>query len=317
VKTLCILALAVLAGGCFDSLITNPCASGYELDHGACVSRLAAVDAGVDGGDGGPPLPPDDAGDAGIPPDALVCTPPELACGGVCIDVSSDPDNCGACNHVCASGICTLGHCEGELSGHIVAIGHDYRAHHAAMRRVLGNAVGLAVGADLAVGVFRGTAAASSHAGTQLALTQAMTALGRTWHPVTLAAASNEALAGIDVMLVEAQRGDEAAAAAVGATWAAPIEGLLQRGGVVVVLEGADGVSFAFAGATGALVLEPTGAPVEVTGLPALIVAGSDAVAQGVVSPYAAESTSVAWSLADGVVIATPGGPLAVHQTRF
>ncbi len=45
--------------------------------------------------------PPPDAG----PPDALVCVDPNMDCGtGVCIDTSTDPQNCGACNHACQGG---------------------------------------------------------------------------------------------------------------------------------------------------------------------------------------------------------------------
>ena len=45
--------------------------------------------------------PPPDAG----PPDALVCVDPQMDCGtGVCVDTSSDEQNCGACNKVCQGG---------------------------------------------------------------------------------------------------------------------------------------------------------------------------------------------------------------------
>jgi hypothetical protein len=43
---------------------------------------------------------PPDAG----PPDALVCTLPEMNCGDICIDTSSDELNCGGCDMPCQAG---------------------------------------------------------------------------------------------------------------------------------------------------------------------------------------------------------------------
>jgi hypothetical protein len=50
-----------------------------------------------------------------------VCTAPEVACGQICADVDSDPNNCGGCGvscvipaagAACAAGKCTLGACD-------------------------------------------------------------------------------------------------------------------------------------------------------------------------------------------------------------
>jgi hypothetical protein len=40
------------------------------------------------------------------------CAAGYTQCGLVCVDISNDPENCGGCGNVCASGICTDGKCE-------------------------------------------------------------------------------------------------------------------------------------------------------------------------------------------------------------
>lgn len=313
-----LIVLVALVAGCFDSIVNNPCASGYRLVAGQCRAS-DAPDAGTAHDDGGA-SPDSDAGstitttDAGAGADALVCTLPEIVCDGACIDVSSDPDNCGACDRVCASGICQLGHCVGELSGHIVTIGHDYRSHNAAMARVLGNAVALAGPHDVGVARWGGTAATTAVSGTTAALTQAMISIGRPWHVVALAPSPSAiALDGIDVLVVDAQTGDADAARTSALPWASTIDGFLQRGGVVVVLEGANGVSHRFADGAG---LYTIAAPLDSTGMPALVADASDAVVQQVVSPYLADTTSVVFPGVTGVIV-TPSGSLVLHETRY
>src|SRR5262245_21767397 len=65
------------------------------LIGGACATATREFGAGGEGGSGG-------AGGGG---DAGVTCPPNLAdCGGVCVDRTSDPANCGACAKACAEG---------------------------------------------------------------------------------------------------------------------------------------------------------------------------------------------------------------------
>jgi Cys-rich repeat protein len=45
-------------------------------------------------------------------PDGGVCGAPTVNCGNVCVDITSDPANCGACSARCASGICSNGVCQ-------------------------------------------------------------------------------------------------------------------------------------------------------------------------------------------------------------
>lgn len=249
--------------------------------------------------------------DAPLTPDAPVCAAPSKVCDGTCTDVTSDPQDCGTCGHVCASGICTAGVCAGELAGHIVAIGHDYQQHNIAMARVLGNAAALASASDLGIAHVRGTATTASRVGTNAALTSSLAAIGRTHHAVVLPAVGSP-LTGIDVLVIDAQTGDGAIAEALGAQWKSAIDELLARHGVVVVVEGVSGVSHRFAAGAG---LFSVGTPVDTTGSPAFVAAAGDAVVQQVPSPYLADTTSVVFPSVVGAIV-TPSGTVVMHLTR-
>jgi len=286
----------------------GPSDDGGLIDGGVLIDGMI-VDAGplIDA----PDAMVDAAVDASIDaPDAMVCPMPTTLCRNVCVDTSSDPDNCGACGRVCASGVCTLGVCAGVVRGQVVAIGHDYRSHHAAMARVLGNSTALGVHFDVGIARLRGSAASASVSGTSSAIASSMATLGRPWHSVTLPATGAQ-LNNIDVLVVDAQLGDGAVAEALGAAWRNSLNNFLTRGGVVIVLEGASGVSYRFAiGAN----LYTVGAPVEATGELAVVADGADATTQQVASPYLAETTSVSLPGLQHAAITTFGGATVVFH---
>ena len=310
---------AALLAGCFDSLVDNPCAEGFSLVDGACLAG-DGPDAGTGDDDVKAPTNNNtddedtgggnDGGAGGDGGEGETCELPLLACDGACLDVSSEPDNCGACAHACASGICSAGHCTGDLSGHIVAIGHDYQSYHLAMARVLGNAAALGEHRDLSIALYRGDNPAG---GVHSALGAGLAQMGRPFHWVTLPVVAPNALAAVDVLLVEPQTGDGAAAEAAGANWSVAIDNFLQHNGVVIVLEGSAGVSHRFA--YGASLYAYT--PVDSTNLPAHIVDSSDAIAQQVVTPYLAETTSVTFPGASPVIAGPDGNAVVFHQTRY
>jgi hypothetical protein len=287
--SLSFLIVAAVAG--CDSLVGDPCSSGFSPSGGAC----DAPDAGV-GTIGTPVGPtPSGSGSAGSG-SAMTCS----------TDVSSDPINCGACGVVCQSGVCDSGTCAGAIVGHAIAIGHDYTSYDGAMVQVLANAAGLGAHTNIGVAVYHGTATAPSHAGTAAAFEAGLQRMGRNWHAVAVANPPTPAqLAGADVVLVEAQLGDPAVARAAGARWQAALSGFVTGGGVVVVLEGEEGVSYQFAAGAG---LYDVGAPVAVTGQLATVVTAADATTSDVVSPYMAMSTSVAYPTATGATITTAAG---------
>jgi hypothetical protein len=54
-------------------------------------------------------FPNEPDGSTGMP---AGCMPPQASCGGVCVDTSSDPANCGRCGHGCQGGACSAGACQ-------------------------------------------------------------------------------------------------------------------------------------------------------------------------------------------------------------
>ena len=319
-----IVAIALcLATGCFDSLVSDPCATGFTMSNGSC-----ALQIGPDGGQGGPDAgqrgpdggaPGVDAGpiaDATLPDatvDALVCAAPLLTCGDVCIDGSSDPNNCGRCGRTCASGICEASVCVGDVVGHIVAIGHDYRGYHAAMARVLGNAIALGASPSLHIGYYAGTANDVSANGTRGAATMALAAMGRTHTDLSIDTITDQTLSPLDVIVVDAQTGDGDTVDALGATWSVPLANFLGRGGVAVVLDGVNGTSYRAAHGAG---LYDVTAPVDATSQQVTVVDGTDAVTQQVPSPYLAESTSVSFPGTTGAIENSGGDAVVFHIAR-
>src|SRR5262249_39329166 len=151
--------------------------------------------------------------------------------------------------------------------------------------------VALGLHHNVAVARWRGTSPAAAVSATTDALTSGMQQLGRAWHTVSFPTTpSATALSEVDVVVVDAQTGDGDALAAAAATWQTAFDTFLARGGVIVVIETTGGVSYRFAAGAS---LYTVGAPVDTTGDYAYIVDGADAVAQQVISPYAAEMDSV------------------------
>jgi hypothetical protein len=308
------LALVVATAGCFDSLVTDACQPGFTRAGDRCV---AGDNTSVDGGTGGSGGGSGGGGGSGLPhgsvnPGSETCVAPDVRCDGDCVDLQIDPDNCGSCGHVCASGLCDAGVCLGDLPGHVVAIGHDYEKSHAAQERMLANAVGLGPHHDVSVAWWRGTATTASHQGTVAALGSAMPKTGRTWHSVALS--ETPGFNGIDTLVIEAQTGDGDAAQAAGLPWASAVATFLARGGVVIVLEGRGGVSYRLAEGIGLFTV--TGVT-DATLQQALVVDPSDAVLAQVVSPYLAETTSVVFTGVTSPIVTTrSGGTVVFHQTR-
>jgi hypothetical protein len=77
----------------------NACSAGQSCSSGTCVTPQP------------PPPPPPPPIDASVP-DAPACEFGSASCGGTCIPVLFDNNNCGACGVVCASGTrCLRGVC--------------------------------------------------------------------------------------------------------------------------------------------------------------------------------------------------------------
>jgi hypothetical protein len=315
--------VAIVATGCFDSIVSDPCQTGFSLSHGACVADHSGPDAGPDGApggdghDGGTVDVPDsgsvDVPDAGPGVDAFVCEAPKMQCGDTCIDTTNDPNHCGSCTRVCASGICENSQCIGDIVGHIVAIGHDYQSYHQGMARVLGNAIALGVHTQLTVGFYRGSASDPASIGAYTAANIGANLTGRPHSFVGINAIATTTLAGLDAVVIEAQAGDGNAVEALGQTWASPLGAFLSRGGVVIVLEGTGGVSYRAAAGAG---LYTVAAPSDATSQQVYVADPTDAVANAVPSPYLAETTSASFPGMPAVVANAGDDAVVFHLAR-
>lgn len=312
------LALLALVTGC-SSLVSDPCATGFTQSGRSCLARTDPDDAfvGVDTGSGsgsdgshGHDARPDATSvvdtavaDAAPQPDATACS----------LDLQTDPDNCGYCGHVCASGLCSAGVCLGDPVGHVVVIGHDFTAWHAGVARLFGNALALGDHPALRVGWYRGSADEASDAGAHTAAVAGLAAVGRSATHTTLAALPDAtALAAIDVLVIESQHGDGDALEAAAAAEASALHAFLVAGGVVVVLDGHASTSDRFAHGAG---LVDLGVATDVTGEAALVAAPTDAIAQQVPIPYLAETTSSGFAVSAGAVVIAGGMTVVVHHT--
>jgi hypothetical protein len=55
-----------------------------------------------------------------------LCEDPLVPCAGQCVDLLTDPENCGECGNVCPSGICEEGICAGSNVGHVIGLCFGY-----------------------------------------------------------------------------------------------------------------------------------------------------------------------------------------------
>ena len=107
--------------------VCHPCAPGLTVCGDTCVDITSDLNnCGACGyvcpddanycGDGGDGIvcayPPISGPQALAPTDVASCPPGQVDCGGICVDLSSDPFNCGSCGVICAAGTsCQSGAC--------------------------------------------------------------------------------------------------------------------------------------------------------------------------------------------------------------
>ena len=357
-----IAASAILAcTACADtnSVVGGACATGYVEQGNACVpSTSVGGDGGiVNDGDGGPSpngdasRPSDDASaqgdsssttsdattsdastsDAGDPTATIgqgfFCVPPEIKCGDVCVDPTSDPDNCGSCGHVCPSNSCVASKCVGSAPGHVVVIGHDYAiapSTFSSQARVLTNATLIPASNPLRVMSYDEFADATSVANAEGVVNAEAKQLGRS---VTFVSTSSSQTVSstidvnsYEVLLVHDQKkAPQGALGTIGSSWqsSGTIATFLHAGGVVIVLSGGTGTAEMPSLATNASLLT-VNSQSTITGSLSVL-APADAVGSGVISPYVPKANTVSFDTESNGgnvvwVVAQNGAPVVVHK---
>jgi hypothetical protein len=350
-ETAIALALTLVACADVNSVVGGACAEGYVQQGDTCVVPTSTTnpngnDAGApNGDDGSAPNNGSDGStasnnDAGTtngndastqPPNNVAlgpqCTLPDLSCGNVCIDPSSDPDNCGSCGHVCPSNLCVAGKCEGSAPGHVVVIGHDYETApttFSSQARVLTNATLLPASNPLRVMSYEEYSDAKAVSNAESVVGAEAKQLGRT---VTFTATTSDTAVSsainiddYDVLVVQDQmNAPSGTLAQIGSAWATDghIATFLHAGGVVVVLSGGTGIGEMPALATNASLLT-VNSQTAITGS-LEVLAPADAIGAGVVSPYAPKANTVSFDTeANGGdvvwVVAQNGAPVVIHK---
>jgi hypothetical protein len=306
---------ALAIAGC-SSLVDDPCMAGFHLESGECTPNTrdhVLNDAMMtsmspmmtDGTVKTNPFPTD----GGFP----LCELPTTYCSGECVLLDTDPENCGHCGRVCASGICGTGTCVGDVAGHVVVIGHDYVASDPAMDRVIANAVHLgsqSEGNPVRIGFWRGD---STLAGGVAAAARGLQQTGNVASSTVIANVDNGSLIELDAVVIEPQTGDGAVAEQAGADAIAALAAFLTAGHSVVILETTAGVSYRYLQGAGLGTLPP---PVDASSMAVTVVAPGDSVATGVVTQYLAKPGSVGYPGAmHAVVVDGANDVVVIHST--
>jgi hypothetical protein len=262
-------------------------------DAGPASDSASSEDTGVATGDdaGG-----DDAsGEAGPG-----CTPPTVWCGAGCVDVTDDPYNCGGCGVVCPSQICVASTCVGSTAGGIVFIGDDYATAPMGVgpSEVLSNAVFMPRSNPLRVLSYDRYAKPEAPAYVASILDGMASQLGRHLVRTTTATdsyvASKLSVQSFDVLIVHDQaRAASGAMQALGTSWASALGTFTQQHGIVVILDGGTGVGEMPQFSSGTGLLQVTAQSPATPGTVLDVTAPGDAVGIGVLSPFAATSSSV------------------------
>jgi hypothetical protein len=276
----------------------------------------------------------DDAGDAATEGDGSeepICTLPLADCGGVCIDTTVDPANCGACGTTCYSGICQSSHCVGETTGSLIFIGHDYTTYSQAQARVLSNAVLLPqTSKTIPVLSYERYASATPLANVKNIIGMAATNIGRTL-ALTPTTTDSDVTTGLTIdkygvlLVADQPAANSGDLAALGGAWMTTVTTFAQAGGVVVVLDSNTGVQEMPAFVTATQLLSVTAQVSVPIFTPLDVMVLTDAVAQGVPSPYAAGAYSASFTTepAGGSVVyvvttfatdASTGAPVVIHK---
>jgi hypothetical protein len=229
---------------------------------------------------------------------ASKCSAPLEACKGTCVDESDDPNNCGRCEQVCASGFCAASACTGTIPGDIVIIGYDYHVSkpQAAEATLLSNAAFLATRNPLRVLSFEEYADPKSVSNVKGILSTEAAALGRTiaFTADTDIPTDLGVVAFDELIVYDQEAAPPGVLGPLGSSWQSTLSTFTAEGGVVLSLDGAAGTTQEmplFNTSAGLLAISSHTVVAVNTALD--VTGPGDAVADGVVTPFASELDSV------------------------
>ena len=261
-----------------------------------------------------------------VTPPELVCEAPLVACHGMCISVTSDAANCGACGKICPSNICIDGVCQGATPGDVVLIGHDYTSasEGSAQAKVLVNALSIPTTDPIRVLSYEDGAPQETVAQAKAVAVAGIH--GRTVRFTKAPSASTLAVATLaksyDIVLIhDASAGD---ATDIGASGSTSLGDFTMKGGVVVALDRGTSPMPKLLSSAGLLAVTSHTTLPDATHL--VVTAAADVVGAQVLSPYAGfgapvsfqgiatPSTELGWVVRWADSSGTLGDPVVVHR---
>lgn len=260
------------------------------------------------------------------------CDPPLSRCGNTCVNLNTDPFNCGRCGNVCPSRLCQGGQCVGAVAGHLVLMCSNYELAPADSphTRALANAVFLSIRTPVRILAYQQYSVPTNKNKVDALINGAAAGRGRS---VQFTAATNptEVTANLnvlsyDVFLVYDQPNAPAGAlGTTGTSWNATLNSFARAGGIVIVMDSGNGIAEMDTFLTNAGLLSVTG-ETEINGITVFNRAPGDAIGIGVLSPYltqretcifntsARPNPDMAFVVTTATEDGTPGDPVIVHR---
>jgi hypothetical protein len=249
------------------------------------------------------------------------CEAPLELCLGGCVDYQTNPFHCGSCGNVCASGICAEARCADAVIGHVVVIGHDYRARgFIATQRLAYNALDRAQGAPIKALMFEGEASGVLINGLRNAINSGVASQGRTWQETTVIPEElTSQLFRANILLIPAQNNaTNEQLLELGVEWGRALTQFVARGGVIALFDGPSPMNTGthqLLGPSGLFVAEGRRT---ISSGQLTVVDRTNVIAEGVGRTYQVTRDTVSFTdvaTPGTVVVEAPNGdPVVIHQ---